>query len=422
VLGDIQQPTLGWTQFNAGLAGLVNGDSGEKVRSKFEDMSKAVGYEDQKDGGNPEADFFRKAGLILTDPLPVLPDAAKELKPGTLESIALLAFGLKNWNHGQFDSAMSFFDAFAAAEIPADYGWMKAYRELVEPYRADAARLKKLPKPSIAMSEAEIGELKGKLETEVAAFQTKGGAKALAESRLKRVDDLLAAKKALAEAPPEPVRSVDPPPVKVSTTQGSDPAVPEIGSPAMTPPDGAEWTPEAMAERERLAETLAPLTASMANFDFNATRESVASFAAETPAVKQLQTDYLSALDEASAFKEKLVSRLANGDYEGKLARKQGLPIDCKVVSADAEKLVVDLMFGPNDLPWIEVAPAWLLAAAQETWLVGNPDDATAADWIQAAWFARQTGLETESAKLAETLAPLSEEFAQQWKRLEPLP
>ncbi|MCB1065796.1 MAG: serine/threonine protein kinase [Verrucomicrobiae bacterium] len=425
VLGDIQQPTLGWTQFNAGLAGLVNGESGEKVQSKFEEMSKAVGYEDQKGGTHPEADFFRKAGRILNDPLPVMPDAAKELKPGSLESIALLAYGLKNWNHGQFDSAMSFLDAFTAAEIPAEYGWMNAYRGLVEPYRADAERLKNLPKPSIAMSVAEMGELKGKLEAEVKAFKTKGGARALAESRLKRVDDLLAAKKALAEAPPEPVPSVEPPPVKMATTNDVKtlpPAFPDDGSPAMIPPAGDAWTPEAVAERDRLVEMLTPSIATMANFDFATTRDSVASFTAETAAVKQLQTDYLAAIDQAAAFKEKLVISLAKGDYEGKLARKQGLPIDCKVVSADAEKLVVDLMFGPNDLPWVDVAPAWLLAAAQETWLNGIPDDSTAADWIQAAWYARQTGLKTEAEKLAETLAPLSDDFAQQWKRLEPLP
>ena len=70
------------------------------------------------------------------------------------------------------------------------------------------------------------------------------------------------------------------------------------------------------------------------------------------------------------------------GGYEGKLQRRQGLPLDVKVVSADAEKLVVDLMFGPNDLPWADVSPAWMMTTAREAWLSGNPDESNTPDMV----------------------------------------
>ena len=74
------------------------------------------------------------------------------------------------------------------------------------------------------------------------------------------------------------------------------------------------------------------------------------------------------------------------------------------------------------DLPLAEVAPAWMLATAREAWLVNPPDDSNVSDWIQAVWFARETGLDKEAEQLSETLTPLSEEFAARWKRLDGLP
>ncbi|MCB1091538.1 MAG: hypothetical protein KDL87_08400, partial [Verrucomicrobiae bacterium] len=69
-----------------------------------------------------------------------------------------------------------------------------------------------------------------------------------------------------------------------------------------------------------------------------------------------------------------------------------------------------------------DVAPGWMLAVARESWLKGLPEEANAADWIQAAWFARLTRLKEEAQTMGQTLAPLSPEFAERWGHLDTLP
>ncbi len=410
----IRQPTLGWTQYNAGLAALMNGESDAKTREIFARMAEAPGFEAEAEASlAAQASFFRAAGKWLSDPLPVLASDA----PATdgLEAFALLACGMKNWNHGEFDSALAFFDTFAAASFPAEYPWMESYRALVEPFRADLVRIRRLPKPSITMSETELAEAAEKLTTELAAFKTRGGARALAQRRLDRVAPLIEAKKALAAAPPEPEKTP-----AVTTPSPEVPPASMTTTPAAT--ETNPWTPEAEAEKARFAEGLAPTGALLADYRFAEARELVAGLPVETDPVRGLKEDLLAAVDGAEAFRDRLVTALADGQYEGKLERKEGLALDCKIVAADADKLVVDLMFGPNDLPWAAVSPAWMLKSGEDFWLTTPPEAGVAAEWEAAAWFARLCGQRVRASEIAATVAPLSETFAERWERLDALP
>lgn len=193
-------------------------------------------------------------------------------------------------------------------------------------------------------------------------------------------------------------------------------------SPEPDEPDVITWTPEAIAERDQFTAAIQPGLALMGDYRFEEARGLAAGFAAMEPAMKRLQEDYLAAIDEASAFKARLVTYLAAGDYEGRLIRKEGVPLDCKVVGADPEKLIVDLMFGPNDLTWSDVSPQWMVETAIGGWLTEAPGEENLADWTQAVWFARQTGRISEAQGLADTLAPLSDEFSDRWKRMTDLP
>ncbi|MCB1086454.1 MAG: serine/threonine protein kinase [Verrucomicrobiae bacterium] len=409
---DLKQPTRAWTEFNAGLAKLLGGATSGMIVSDSPPAEEGAVEPDQA-----VAEFVRKAARLINDPLPVLPEAASGFPPNSQESIALLAFGVKNWNHGEFGSAIGFFDAFAASNPPSDVSWIAAYRSLAEPYRADNALLKNLAKPSISQSDEELAALKGKLATVAGSLKTRGGARDLVQRRIKRVDELIAAKKALAAAPPEPVPTtpVEPvPPTSAPPANGKGKAKGTASE--------IVWTPEAEEEKRRLAEAIGPAVPEMANYRFAEAAEVVRSFQAASDPVKQVQTEYLDVIAQAEAFKARLVAFLGEGEYEGKLLRKAGLPLDAKVISADGDKLVVDLMFGPNDLPWADVAPGWMLAVARESWLKGLPEEATAADWIQAAWFARLTRLKEEAQTMGQTLAPLSPEFAERWGHLDTLP
>jgi predicted RNA-binding Zn-ribbon protein involved in translation (DUF1610 family) len=402
---ELKQPTRGWTELNAGLATLLGGATTGLTASAPEAAA---------DGApeDPVGLFVRRLAAEIAEPLPVLPETGGKVGANSMECIALLAYGLKNWNHGEFDSAIAFFDAFAAATPPAEVSWMSAYRSLTEPYRADYLILKNLPKPTMAQSGEELEAMREQIKAAQSQFKTRGGGRALAQRRLERIDPLIEAKKALAAAPPKPA----PAPAAQTPATPSMPANP--GSPG-TP---LVWTPESEAERGRLVEAIGGAAGSMAAYRFPEVVTVLGGFEAQTEPVKQVRDDFAEALKQAEAFKARLITHLSSGEYAGKLQRKAGLPLDVKVVAVDAEKLVVDLMFGPNDLPWGDVSAAWMLTTAREAWLAGNPDGANVELWIEAAWFARQTGLGTEAESLAGLISQLSPEFAARWERLKILP
>jgi tRNA A-37 threonylcarbamoyl transferase component Bud32 len=390
--GELRNPTLGWARFNLGLIALFGGGVSGMTSGGAEE------------GADPVGAFVQKLGPMIESPLPVMPDAGKQLLPNSLESIGLLAFGLKNWNHGEFSSAIAFFDAFDSAVLPGDLAWMAGYRKLAAAYRADHQTLAELPKPTMAATETELESMRGQIKTIATKLKTKGGAVNLAQRRLKRIDDIVAEKKALAAAPPTPAPM----------------PAPDPGTPA--PPPIAGWTPEAEAERAKFIEALAVTKPSLEGYRFAEAASAAGGFVAATPAVRQLQADYLDALKQAAGFKDRLTAFLAPGTYNGKLIRKKGLPIDVKILSAAPDKLVVDLMFGPNDLAWGEVSPAWMHQIAREGWLFDEVTDTNAPDWIQAACFLRLTGERDAAEQLATATSRVSPEFGLRWERLKAIP
>lgn len=391
--GELKNPTLGWARFNLGLIALFGGGVS------------GLSAGDAAESADPVAAFLRKISPIIESPLPVMPDAGKQLMPNSLESIGLLAFGLKNWNHGEFSSAIAFFDAFDSAVLPGELAWMAGYRKLAAAYRADYQTLTKLPKPSMAATETELETMRRQIIAIAPSLQTKGGARNFAERRLKRIDDIIAEKKALAAAPPTPAPM----------------PAPDPGTPAPSAPTG--WTPEAEAERAKFIEAIAVSKPSLEGYRFAEVASSAGAFVAATAPVRQLQADYLDFLKQAASFKDRLSAHLAPGTYSGKLIRKKGLPIDVKIVSSAPDKLVVDLMFGPNDLPWSEVSPVWMLQTARKGWL-GDEEvtDSNLPDWIQAACFVRLVGERDTAEQIGAAASRLSPDFGLRWERLKTIP
>lgn len=410
------QPLLGWAYFHRGVADLMAGSNPEEVAPLFQKMRLSA-PEAEGETSPAEVTLFRKAGQVMAEPLPVLPSEGSALAAGSAEQLALFAYGLKNWNQQEFDSALAFFDAFEKSTLPSEVAWAEDFKKLLLPFRADAKRLEQLPRPSIRQSESELSSMKKKLSAAVPSFETRGGARDLARARMQRIDSLIEAKKALAAASPEP-----PPTGQTSMAPTPPPAGSNGSPPAEGEPAPITWTPEAVAEREQFLVAFQPALPMMEDYRFAEARDFAAGFEAQEPAMKRLQEDYLAAIDQAAAFKKQLVTSLAAGTYEGQLIRKEGIPLDCKVVTADDEKLVVDLMFGPNDLIWSKVAPQWMVETAVGDWLQSAPDESNADDWVEAVWFARQTGRRSEAAGLAKAIAPLSTDFSDRWKRLEDLP
>ena len=80
------------------------------------------------------AQYYLDVSEQLVDRDPVDPDAAQGFDETAEQASGLLAFGLKNWELGDLDSAVRFFNAFEAVDLPDQ---MSAYKSLTARYLAD---------------------------------------------------------------------------------------------------------------------------------------------------------------------------------------------------------------------------------------------------------------------------------------------
>jgi len=404
------QPTRSWARFNAGLAALLDGKEASSARSHFSLLAQANGFNRSNPEAKEEAAFFERIGTLLADPLPIMPENGARLKTNTDQSVALLAFGLKNWNQGQFASAMSFFDAFEQAK--PNHSWVKDYRKLLLPYQADYAAIEDLPNPRLSMSAAELAEVRAALEAARSKIRTPGIAQKFVRSRIKRVGTLLEAKKTLASTPPIP-----PTPVAVKTPT-PDPS-PSPGS----DPASAAMTPEAQAEKAKLAETLLGMQEMAADYRFSEVTDRLNELSFQSEPIQQLHQDSIAACKGAEAFVSRLIETLSSGSYQGIVRRKAGTPLDAKITGASREQVVIDLGFGPNDLEVTQLAPDWLLEVAVNSWLnpESTPPETDKEIWAEAAWFAGMTGQQEQAGQFAEQILEEAPTFSERWSRLKGL-
>ncbi|MCB1233491.1 MAG: serine/threonine protein kinase [Verrucomicrobiae bacterium] len=431
---ELKQPTTSWARFNAGLAALLAGEERENARPAFAALAEANGFDPNDPTSRALEAFFQKIVPPLTGALPVMPETADALDAKSFEAVGLLAYGLKNWNLGEFESALRFFEAFRTAEPPVEYGWIGQYRALVEPFEADFEKLRALPNPRVSMSQAELDAAVKALDEAKKQFKTRGAAVRLAEARLARAPAVVEAKKQAAAAAKLAAagNSGDGAPNGIPGT------VPTVrkGSPgtggknggaagATPPPKKAEpWTPEATAERDQLAKAAAEWAEPARDYHFAQIGEQVGALAFEDERVKALRGHYQAGAQAADAFLTKAVEHLAKGEYEGIVKRKEGVPIEAKVTAASRETVVVDLGFGPNELKLAELSPEWLLEVADGSWLdtgVGV-DESRMTRWAEAAWFARLCGLKPRAEAEAGKILDRSPGFREIWESLKELP
>ena len=403
--GDLKEPTVSWARINAGLATLMGGDE-KQSRAIFQQLLDAASKSAKEMGGTTLDVFFAHMSYQMAAPLPVMPEAASDLKPDSVEAIALLAYGLKNWDHQQFDSAMTFFQAFADAGIPNDYAWMEKYRDLTGAYRKDLEIIRGLPNPRRTMPEAELKKAQTAIAGAAETFQTTGAAPRFAKMRVQRADQLLA----LLSNPPAPPMP-DPPPAP-------DPTPPEkVEAPAPAPAPAEEkpatLSPAETADRDRLLALAPELSALSQTYRFPEAAAKIEALPLETPFGKSLKEDGMIAYQRSEAFVGQFVDHMAQGSYDGTIRRKKGPVFQAKVTSADREKIAVDLGFGANEVPVGELAADWMLEVADEGWIDPAGDSLQQA---AAVWFAWCVGLKDHAeARAAKFQLP---PFQERWKRL----
>lgn len=162
---DTPRPLRDWIRLHAGLAALLERDSGA-AREWFEPMQREKLFTEEPNR-RKIANLFPEIARIMADAKPVLPAARKQFDARSVEAIALLAFGLKNWKAGEFASGAEFLRAFAESAPPSEFAWMNDFKPLAKRHLDDwtlaepiLAKLRANDPAARAEADAAIGKLR----------------------------------------------------------------------------------------------------------------------------------------------------------------------------------------------------------------------------------------------------------------------
>ncbi len=380
-----------WSRFFLGSIQLFSGDL-EAASASFRQVLELT-----PESGAETAEaiaFLKRAAAALSDPLPLLPEEAT-FSPDSIESLGLLAAGLKNWQHGEFASGAALLRAFAESRPPAESPWLESLKSQTGPFLADFETLASLPNPAASFTEAELAAAEEALSRGTEALRTRGAAPRLVKGRLGRIGQIreLAAK-ASAEA--------------AATAEG-----------AATPSEGAEPSPDEQAEAERLRAAVVALQPFSEALRFPEAAEQIQSESLATPLGAALREELVHGYGQAARYLGLLAGRLRTAPYQGIVRRRAGRSFEAEVSAVDAMLFVVDLGFGPNEIEVEEFAPDWLVEVGAG---VLPPLSArTAEEWEALVFFGLFTGgADAVSAKAGE-LGAVDETFARRWERLQRL-
>lgn len=134
---DTPRPLRDWMRFHAGLAALLDRDTGA-AREWFEPIQKEKLFTEEPQR-RKLANLFPEVARVMADPKSVPTAVRKQYDARTVEAMGLLAFGLKNWKAAEFESASEFLKAFVEAPAAREEPWMGEFRPLAQRYLDDWA-------------------------------------------------------------------------------------------------------------------------------------------------------------------------------------------------------------------------------------------------------------------------------------------
>lgn len=140
---EVLQPTLNWALFNQGLSLLLQGDL-ERARIVYQRLEERSGNFDSIESQGLK-NFFRKSSQLLSQRKAISYDQLPNYEGKSYESIALLAFGLQNWQHEDFDDAEEYLRSFSLHLSPKNYPWMKDLKSITTPYLEDIDLFRRFP-------------------------------------------------------------------------------------------------------------------------------------------------------------------------------------------------------------------------------------------------------------------------------------
>ena len=387
---DLPNPLDHWVRLHQGLTALLNHELAE-AKTIFGGLQHD-GLYSSADGDRELANFFVEAGRLLASPQPIPKNALKAWNPNTQDAMALLLFGLKDWEMGKFDDAEPLLEAYLNGKPAPPYAWIGEYnpvaRKCVHDYKMYAALRAKAQAPG-----ADPKALGAEYTRARSELQTTG----------KMVETFFAAEADLSGGKP-PVGLADP---ARSTADAPTPASQAVGTPP--PVIAAPSVPPSMANStEHDAETLRWQTAresyeqQVALYHFDEAQ-------AVLDHVKLTEPDFVHAHDLTEmrarrlvAFKKTMINDVnAAHGYPQPITSRRGVNFPRGLQSATPETFLAGTPYGSISVPWTDFAPPVLLAVANY-YADATPNPLQAADrrWL-AATFALENGQVAEAKMLA---------------------
>ncbi|MEM7700184.1 MAG: serine/threonine-protein kinase, partial [Verrucomicrobiota bacterium] len=372
----VPQSTRRWSRFFVGVSELMKGDWQASV-SWFN----LVAFEDFDNASElpPLEQQLVAAAQELRKPLPVMGEPQE-----AFGALGLFAAGVKNWQHGEFDSGLVWLEAFNDSSIPDQLDFLERLKTLTKDFRADAERLSSLPNPRFSDGVEDWSQVTRSLEAGKLLLNSEGSGPRLIERRLARIETLqqgaasfdalpdprqiVEEARALAKARPVPV---DPPDGPTRPTQ--DPASLEIpGLPDLGSPD---WE----TDLARIRELLSAFEPLKNTWQFANAINELSSEVFASQSGTQIGEDLVATYEAAARFPAAFVTLMSDSGYYGVVRRKGMKPLEMEITEAIDGVLQVDLGFGNNSLEVAELENLWLIETAIGR--LREPTTETAAEW-----------------------------------------
>jgi eukaryotic-like serine/threonine-protein kinase len=196
---NLQQPRLNWVNLLEGLSELAAGQGADSYAT-FKQIQER-GRFSKKPEDQALATFFLTTAQHMTDEGPIAPSVARGADGKTYEAIIPLLYGMKDWEQGKVEDAMTLLRQFRQAAPAGNDAWIAqltpfatayieeytAYQMATDRYKAAKSFMEK--KTAVA----GLKQIKGRFAKPVAPLLAKGAAEVAAEEK-KRAQLLAAGK------------------------------------------------------------------------------------------------------------------------------------------------------------------------------------------------------------------------------------
>ena len=369
---DVPQPLANWIRFHEGLASLFI-NRPQEAEAIFKKMSGGMHPDNPADAAL--ANFFASAGTLLGDDKTIDPKIANSYDTPNQETIALLAFALKNWDLGSFDEAKRFFQRFLIADPKEQYTWISDYKQIAEKYMADYRIYDGIAtKLAAATSVEEKSKILTTLLKQRENLQTRG-------AMVKQLDAIAGKLKnagatLLADQAPEPMEPPKPDPTP------TEPMKPD--------PDRRQ------AESRTWEAARAKYAALCAVYNFTDARAALAPAVLTEPDFVQQKTAALRRVELLRIFKATLINDVNAIGYPQAIFKKNNISLPAGAHRATETQLSIVSQFGSVPAQWSEIAPmSVLLMADYFSRRSVNADAAADRHWLLGI-FAMELGMERE--------------------------